>query len=576
MSQIGILILSDIHYCEDAAKCRLADKDGDYLARFLTKIQNIKDEKDITLKYMLIAGDIVEAGKQVEYDSVTSILEKICEEAGINKKHILMVPGNHDVFRSALESHCDNEHINENEAYTLTDVKFKNYIAFYKNFTKNPNFIMDKSILSQLDLDECRISVLGINSNVKESHRKEDHYGYIDIDKLREEVKELPNNRRYIVLTHHSWSNDREKELPTIRNSGTAKGILTNKHIVAFLYGHHHAFEGKGVHTEDGEFYYYEIGSFSKILGTDGSTSAYNNMFAVAVIDADKPALSFYRYISIQDDWKQLGDGKPYDIDFSHILNSNKKMKPSEDFMEEVGTGDSEEESRSDGNLVNISANSEKYAEIIAKKKLYREGHFHWKNGKKTRAWIDVAAFLGDSLIISNIRKDLKTFYSNLKSRRMTPDVVIGYGMEGNIIGSSLTPFFLREGIRYLYCPSVHRGEMFTDEEKALWNRTVSVKTAIFIFDFMPSDEYIEEIVEADETWRNLRELYIFAVFWTEPHKIYLNNICIDTSLEIESKREHTISLERYSVCCFPIEQCNEDPDKCLVCQKHLSEVFTL
>ncbi len=575
MSKIGILILSDIHYCNNKRICRLADEDENYLTKFLSKIQNIKNNGDIIFKYLLIAGDIVEAGKRAEYDRMAEILEKICEEVGIDKRHILMVPGNHDVFRAGLEAYCDKNNILGEAACEQTGVKFENYISFYKNFIGESNFDFNLSIFGKLDLEECKISILGINSSVKESYRREDHYGYIDIKKLRTEVKELPTDRKYVVLTHHSWTNDREKELPTIRNAGDAKGILANKHIVAFLYGHHHAFEGKEVRTEDGEFYYYEVGSFSKVLGTDASTVTYNNMFAIAIIDADKPALNFYRYISIQDGWHQIESENPYNIDFSCIPSNSKIMNSSEDFMKEVGTNNSDEEGEPDGSQVKVGINSEKYAEIIARRKLYKEGHFHWKNGKKTRAWIDMAAFLGNSLIISNIRKDLKTFYYEKKSKEMKQAVVIGYGMEGNIIGSSLTPFFLREKVRYLYCPSVHRGEMFTREEKKLWNRTVEVEIAIFIFDFMPSDEYIKEIIRSDETWRKLKKLYIYAIFWTEPSKRYCDNICISSG-KSEGEREHHISLERYAVCCFPIEQCSEDPKKCLVYQKNLSEIFTL
>ncbi len=188
--------------------------------------------------------------------------------------------------------------------------------------------------------------------------------------------------------------------------------------------------------------------------------------------------------------------------------------------------------------------------------------------------WIDVAAFLGDQQILSNIRKDLKSFYSKLKKSNDAPAAAVGYGMEGNIIGSALTPFFLRENLRYLYCPSVHRGEMFTQEEKTLWNKTVTIRTAMFLFDFVPSDGYMKEILESDDTWRNLKRVFIFAVFLTDPKGDYTDKITVRFFPGTDTDEEHTVLLDRHAVCSFPVERCSADLSNCLVCQKNMAEIF--
>ena len=235
MNKIGVIILSDLHFIKDETKCRLCLKDPNFLTGFLTFIKQQMKDKEIKFKYLLIAGDLVETGKRAEYKEIEEILNKILTELEIKKQHVLIVPGNHDLSRDQISSYCDIKDIPEEKASQYMDIKFKNYIEFYKNFMEVEDYSLDKAIISRLDFEECNISVLGVNSNVKESHRKEDHIGYIDEEKLMEEINDLKTNRHYLVLTHHSWSDDRQSELPTIRNAENAKKIFCLKNITTFM-----------------------------------------------------------------------------------------------------------------------------------------------------------------------------------------------------------------------------------------------------------------------------------------------------------------------------------------------------
>ncbi len=86
--------------------------------------------------------------------------------------------------------------------------------------------------------------------------------------------------------------------------------------------------------------------------------------------------------------------------------------------------------------------------------------------GKKRKGGLTISAFLGNHATLSNLRKDFKRFYTMLLPKGEKIDAVIGYGMEGNILGSSLTPFFLKNEIKYLYYPSVHKGKNYIEAEK--------------------------------------------------------------------------------------------------------------
>lgn len=51
---------------------------------------------------LLIGGDLAFAGKDEEYEYAVTWLQELCEELNVPRDHVWMVPGNHDVDRSAV------------------------------------------------------------------------------------------------------------------------------------------------------------------------------------------------------------------------------------------------------------------------------------------------------------------------------------------------------------------------------------------------------------------------------------------------------------------------------------------
>lgn len=582
MSKIGVIILSDIHFIKDESKCKLCLKEPNYLTTFLTFIKQQMIDDDIKYKYMLIAGDLVESGKRSEYKEVKEVLNKILKELEIKKEHLLLVPGNHDLSRDQISSYCDTNDIPEDKAFQYMDIKFQNYIEFYKEFMGVNVYSLNKAIISTLNFEECNISVLGVNSNAKESHRREDHIGYIDEDKLMEEIKDLDTNRHYLVLTHHSWSDDRQSELPTIKNAESAKKIFQLKNITAFMYGHHHALDRKKVEDKKGVYQYYEIGSFSKVL-SGGSSDSYNNVFVTAVIDEKDLKLQLKNYIYFQNDWTSIPDGTLNEIVFKQKAYqqiqgktefSDEFMMNPQDNMLEHSSG---EQDYFDQDNLTIGEESEKYLNYIAENRLYREGHYHWSNGENTRGWINISFFLGNHIILSNLRKDFKNFYAMLFEKEYIDkiDAVIGYGMEGNIVGSSLVPFFLKNDIRYIFYPSVHKGKNYINAEKITWNQATQVENIIFIFDFIPSNEYIQEIIKSGEIFENVKKLFIFSIFSIKEKENVSSTIIINRMEENgNNKEEQNILAKYYAACRLSIPKCELDMTKCPICINNLAEVI--
>lgn len=60
--------------------------------------------------------------------------------------NVLLIPGNHDINRSELESYCDKNDIDELEAEKYYEVKLGNYLEFYERFKEKKNVDISRSI----------------------------------------------------------------------------------------------------------------------------------------------------------------------------------------------------------------------------------------------------------------------------------------------------------------------------------------------------------------------------------------------------------------------------------------------
>ena len=127
----------------------------------------------------------------------------------------------------------------------------------------------------------------------------------------------------------------------------------------------------------------------------------------------------------------------------------------------------------------------------------YREGHFHWRDNKKTLGWINIAAFLGNNLILEKIRMCIIDIFEN---HMQTVGVIVGYGMEGNIIGSSLVDYWIGHNKKYFFYPSVHKEGEHNDFEKDLWNQYQEYESILLICDIMPFADTLQDKINSAKT----------------------------------------------------------------------------
>lgn len=567
MDKCGILMFSDIHFSfeKDSSQLKVDDANG-YYKKLENYIQEIAEKKDIIIKYLIITGDIVDHGKKQEYVVMQKYIERLCDKFELSKDNVLIVPGNHDIYRAGLEIFCDDNNISTTDAAKQHDIKLSHFTDFYKEFYGKKVMDPSKAIVDKIIIEENQTLILGLNSLEKESHLKTDHYGYVSLDKLEKELDDYLklSYKNIIIATHHSVSETMGKEKATIGNARLLKDTLSLKKINTYIYGHHHTSESRlEVVGDDGKMYrYIEIGSLAKILTNSGGESL-TNRFSLLVTEQE--GFSLYDFLYTSESWGEINTGS-----YLHKLEFMGKIEesPSKTNMVEDLPVAEEIDSKKVNNIndeVIISSDSDIYLKQLSRNGFYREGHFHWKNGKKTLGWINISAYLGD---INNLHQIEQSIKKLLEINDIRIDAVVGYGMEGNIMGSSLTEYWLQNGIIYYYYPSVHKSEEHLLMEKDLWNKFADYKYMLLICDIMPTDKYLYEIIESSDVLKKCERIYIVSLFYNKNLVSEDKIVKADMSLKAE--------IVRMTLTKLDVPVCNLDSADCAIYNNANKKIYNL
>lgn len=561
MNRSAIVFISDIHYCDDKSKSQFQENDdNEYYQKWENCIADIEKRQDVTVKYLVISGDLVETAKRKEYRILGNILEKFCDKFHILKKNILIIPGNHDINRSLLETYCDKENIDESKASTYYNVKLENYIEFYKEFKGYDSFDANRAILDSIMIEEERIRILGLNSLVKESHLSSDHVGYVDVQKLNQEIKMyLQKGENIFVVTHHSFTDTGNRELATIKNADILKDALGLNGINTFIYGHHHTSESKKdvIGKQEDTLRYIEIGSIGKILSNNNGES-YNNRFTIAICEDGKFDIHDYNYTG--GEWEERTNRKY----LNELLIAPRIKDFKEDNVKELpraGTDSNLENQIPPKSEIYLYEKSDFLFEYLKRDGNYKEGHFHWKDKKKTLGWINIASFLGNIDILEKIKECIVDIFGQEMSEI---PVVVGYGMEGNIIGSSLVDYWVEHEIKYYFYPSVHKDNEHIDFEKSLWNEYNEYGSVLIICDIMFPEEYLIEIMKSNTKLEACSRVYVLSLFTN------MNLLNHDKGTVLDKE------IKRYTLAELNVPVCEKDEDECLVCKQNLGKVYLL
>src|SRR5262249_29185567 len=215
-------------------------------------------------------------------------------------RQIVAVPGNHDVNRKLCHAHVLMSEARDEPAVPPYWPKWEPFAEMFSRFY-GTEFPKDQP-WSLGELPELRVVVAGLNSTMAESHRDEDHYGWLGeaqlrwfADKLRE--AETRGWLRVGVL-HHNPVRGTGHDDAHLRDADRFEELLA-PHLNVVLHGHtHHA----GIHHFGG-WALPVFGSGSAGVVASQRPDEVPNRYQLLEIRADRVRVWSRRYDPHQRHW---------------------------------------------------------------------------------------------------------------------------------------------------------------------------------------------------------------------------------------------------------------------------------
>jgi formylglycine-generating enzyme required for sulfatase activity/3',5'-cyclic AMP phosphodiesterase CpdA len=269
--RIQILHLSDIQYGrhhvdrDGGRKPLYADADYTPQLEKLTADLDIIKNQGVRPELIVVTGDIAEWSRKKEYLAAEKFIGGIAGHLGIDRRFVVMVPGNHDINRNV----CKSERLaaeEEDERFEPPYFeKFKYYQAFFEGFyqraafpdTIQPYRFIEEKLFVNFYFPEKGIAFVGLNSCIDESEIKP-HYGNIGVAQLKKACAELnqfdPRRQmRRVALMHHNFLKSSKGDPESLIDADELKPILLKEGFSFILHGHQHIprqeVTGKGDHV---------------------------------------------------------------------------------------------------------------------------------------------------------------------------------------------------------------------------------------------------------------------------------------------------------------------------------------
>lgn len=561
----AILHISDLHFMSDRHTINTNFNDP-FQTTFFEYLESELNKKDLKLKYIIITGDISDSGKKQEFDKVAAFLNEIVEHFKIDKKFILICPGNHDINWDLLETYLDTiPHEDAKQPYEYHEKKFERFLDFYNAFfkeTSSKSFDPSKAIVDMIFDETDNLLLLGLNSCFKESSEKSDHFGFIDYKSLKANITSdfisKYNTTNKLFALHHN-PKDFLEEPSSVDNWKDIKTLLKNS-FPTILSGHIHNSDSEGeIVTNDINQYYVTVGSFAK-KGTDNSF----NILYESDEDKRKYKILYFEYANKPKPYWQLHDNKLAIKEVSlstttgvSVLESDKKSAPLLSKNTDIKTIIDKAEKNSNTDLTQKNDNYvNKLVQIIKEKNLFKSGHFHWSETFRSHGIIDINYLISNKIsidLICNLFK-LKINAVFIESK---PDLILGIGIEGNVIGARLSVIFPNSV--YSFIPDSPKEIDFSSFEQDV--KSGQYSKIVLIKDILFEADNLKEILTRDIFID--KELYVFSLFYcgSKPDiEVFTNE-----------------NIKHYSICNkIKINTCKTCVDNCSIIEHELDTYYTL
>ena len=153
----------------------------------LRDLELLGGEYDLHPDLVIVTGDLTESGSRGEFSQVSEFLAALAEAVEVPHRHVAIIPGNHDINRRITEAYFFEREAGESEPVPPYWPKWRNYVSFFNEFYANvpgATFTPDEP-WTLFEMAGLGVAVAGLNSTIADSHREDDHYGYLGDHQLR-------------------------------------------------------------------------------------------------------------------------------------------------------------------------------------------------------------------------------------------------------------------------------------------------------------------------------------------------------------------------------------------------------
>ncbi len=251
-AELTILHVSDMqfgrHHLFGGNGLTPSDRAEDTLFRRLhDDLSGLADDHGLRPDLLVVTGDLAEWGLRSEFEQVVDFLSALSEAAEIPRRHVAIVPGNHDVNRKACEAYFAEQESDEAETVPPYFPKWRQFVSAFTEFYADVDtvtFTPDEpwTLFEMPDLD---VVVAGLNSTMAESHRDADHYGWVGEHQLRWFADRLEGYREQgwlrVAAVHHNVVRGAVADEENLRDADDLDRLIGAPGLAnLLLHGHTH------------------------------------------------------------------------------------------------------------------------------------------------------------------------------------------------------------------------------------------------------------------------------------------------------------------------------------------------
>ena len=205
----------------------------------------LSEHYNLNPNILVISGDLAEWSLEDEYKEVRALICSLMksEYTDFTKQRVILVPGNHDINWDLSESY-----FKECKAYKHTpeppySKKYRLWHRFLQEFY-DEDTVTNRLPWRGFDLSEYGILAVALDSCIQESHRSEDHYGWLGIPQVEKastwlEEHDPSHKHVHMAVFHHNPMRGSRNDNENLKDWDAIRPHF-DKNIDLILHGHRH------------------------------------------------------------------------------------------------------------------------------------------------------------------------------------------------------------------------------------------------------------------------------------------------------------------------------------------------